>query len=333
MGTSNCLNAIMNSGQIQKFLKLYDLTASDLTLNFSGYYKHVVIAKDKVFLFARNEEAAKRLSRELDIYETLSKHLHEVVAIPKLIERSHDKEVHYYEYGVVSKISGEEFSRYILKLSDDELVAFLQKLSVVIASWHNVKTSNFASVLGDSTEIEYDSFGEKLIRDNDLTSTLAQWRAQISSYITLSDTQMNKIESALLNLRKMDDVLIHWDVHEDQILVESNDNVLQITGVLDWEGAFIGHPVWEFNFAEWGLEIWQRIDRFKLLRQAMWRKYLEERNLSGRINENSLHIFYLVQETIWTLKQINKSTINFTGQPFNETMKIYQRYFEEALSD
>ena len=49
-------------------------------------------------------------------------------------------------------------------------------------------------------------------------------------------------------------VLVHGDIHEDQLLVVDG----QITGILDWETARVDHPFWDFDLCEWGTGLWRR---------------------------------------------------------------------------
>jgi len=71
-------------------------------------------------------------------------------------------------------------------------------------------------------------------------------------------------------------VLVHGDVHEDQLLADGG----RLTGVLDWETARIDHPFWDFDFGEWGTGIWRRHRRdLGDLWARGWRAYAEVRGL------------------------------------------------------
>ena len=114
-----------------------------------------------------------------------------------------------------------------------------------------------------------------------------------------SASTTDKWQRALSELAGMDDVLLHGDIHEDQILVRSERN-LDVTGILDWGNAGIGHPALEFNFGEWGEEIWRCRDDFSVFRAALWSEYLDVRGLRGPSWE-SVHLLYTAQEIIWTM--------------------------------
>ena len=63
-------------------------------------------------------------------------------------------------------------------------------------------------------------------------------------------------------------VLVHGDIHEDQLLVNGG----RLTGVIDWETARFDHPYWDFDLGEWGTGLWRRRRRgFSALRARGWR--------------------------------------------------------------
>ena len=71
-------------------------------------------------------------------------------------------------------------------------------------------------------------------------------------------------------------VLVHGDLHEDQLLVVNG----RLTGILDWETARIDHPFWDFDLSEWGTELWRRHRAdFSRLWSRAWQPYAIERGL------------------------------------------------------
>ena len=95
-------------------------------------------------------------------------------------------------------------------------------------------------------------------------------------------------------LANLPPTLIHGDVHEDQFFVRSRSE-LKITGLIDWGTAAIGNPVFDFNFGEWGVDIWRYRTHFRRFRQVMWGEYLAARNINLSTVEG-LHVFYTLQE-------------------------------------
>ena len=71
-------------------------------------------------------------------------------------------------------------------------------------------------------------------------------------------------------------VLVHGDLHEDQLLADGG----QLTGVIDWETARVDHPFWDFDFGEWGTGLWRRRRRdFSALWARGWLAYAQRRGL------------------------------------------------------
>jgi len=95
--------------------------------------------------------------------------------------------------------------------------------------------------------------------------------------------------ATLLPLTALDDVLVHGDVCENQLLV--GEGSLEITGLLDWGRATVGNPLKDFDFGEWGIALFEWEPRFGELRRAMWESYREVRlaNLPGY---RAMHLFF-----------------------------------------
>ena len=110
-----------------------------------------------------------------------------------------------------------------------------------------------------------------------------------------SANNVDRWQQSLAELAGMDNVLLHGDIHEDQVLVRS-DQDLEVTGILDWGNAGVGNPALEFNFGEWGGEIWRYRDDFSAFRKALWSEYLDARGLHGPPWE-SVHLLYSMPGT------------------------------------
>ncbi len=81
---------------------------------------------------------------------------------------------------------------------------------------------------------------------------------------------------------------------------------MKITGILDWETVMYGHPIWEFNFFEWGIKIWKWWEYFSDFRRDMWKTYLERRRIVLSSLEG-LDLFYTLSEFLILLRP--KSTL------------------------
>ena len=82
----------------------------------------------------------------------------------------------------------------------------------------------------------------------------------------------------LASATRLGPVLVHGDIHEDQLLAEGD----RLTGVLDWETARVDHPFWDFDLGEWGTGLWRRRRRdFSALWARGWRAYATTRGLDA----------------------------------------------------
>jgi aminoglycoside phosphotransferase (APT) family kinase protein len=80
----------------------------------------------------------------------------------------------------------------------------------------------------------------------------------------------------LARAARLGPVLVHGDLHEDQLLAENG----RLTGIIDWETARVDHPFWDFDLGEWGTGLWRRRRRdFGVLWAGAWRAYATARRL------------------------------------------------------
>ncbi|MEI7603901.1 MAG: hypothetical protein WCJ19_02685 [bacterium] len=142
---SNAINAIFNQSELEHFCKRYNVqNIDDLKVNTDGYHKHIVFFKDYVFLFPRNPKYEASLKKELSIYKEFTNSM--PIALPHLIESVKDENISYYNYGVVSKLSGVAFSSVIDNLSYDQLIQFWNNLIDIMVKWHRINSSKFILV-------------------------------------------------------------------------------------------------------------------------------------------------------------------------------------------
>ena len=337
---NNSINAILNPRQLENFCKVFDLEPSEIETNFDGWHKHVLMTKDKVFLFPRSPQYAKEVKQELSLYNEFS-HLNSIV-LPKLIKRVRDKKISYYEFGVVTRLKGVAFSTFEETIKLDQLRKFLTDLSEIITTWHKIPTAELPSVLSKPKKdqlkrITLKNWHKKALESETVEAAVDFIYALVERITPsgLLNRELNsgteikkKWSAAIKELAELKDVLVHADVHEDQVLVDPT--TLEITAVLDWEVARIDNPLWDFNFGEWGLGIWKWTNNFATLRKEMWSKYLKSRNISLS-TEEGLHLFFTLWEITWLVLQKKKERIPITGTDFDKSVKIYLNKLKEIM--
>jgi len=326
MKDKNCIKAILIPPQIDKFCEIFGIKEKELEVNFDGWHKHILTTKDTVFLFPRNPKYKKALQKELDIYEEFT-HLNSV-PLPKLKKRVKDPEISYYEFGAITKLSGTAFSKFQTKIKSKQVEKFLLNLSKIISIWHNIPTNELPKILEVTSPttrklsvLNWHKVALSSNRVDEAISFIIGLIQKHSNDFAIGDTTRKKWIEAIEEIACLENVLIHGDVHEDQVLVELSDS-MEITGVLDWETARIDNPVWDFNFGEWGLEIWDWSDNFVQIRKKMWSTYLKERKISLS-TVHGLHLFFTLWEFTWLIKQRKEKEIAITKTDFKNSVKIY----------
>ena len=331
---SNSLHAVLNPRQLDNFCKLFNLKEGDIEANFNGWHKLVLMTKDTVFMFPRSPEYADAVSKEPTLYEEFA-HV-QSVALPRLVKRVHDKEISYYEFGAITRLRGVAFSSVIDDLSTDQLKPFLVELARITADWHSIPLAKLPSILtrtiDDGGPVTLENWGVKALTSASSSLAVDFMYSLVVSQVTkpdsilLDETQVKVLWcGALSELAALDHVLVHADIHEDQLLVDPHTR--GIAAVLDWESARIDNPVWDFDFGEWGLEIWKWTDDFAAMRQAIWSTYCTSRGLA--IRPHGLHLFYTLCEITRNEMQKDKSVLPMTSRGYVDSVALYLTKLEE----
>lgn len=337
MQNISSINAILNPQQLDFFLERFNLSQSEIKPNFSGWGKLVIEAKDFIFLFPRDPKTSEMLNRELTIYDFFNSLNSKI--LPTLIEKVHNENINYYDFGVVRKINGVPYSKFIDNVSYQQLHNFLLELTRVMLQWHSLKIGNLPSGIDyfrskDTTnEITIENWGQKAIDKTTIQIAIKFFWQKFQPFINQDEYSFeevelkSKMEKYLTELATIDSVLIHGDIHEDQIFVDPRNHAT-IMGIIDWGSVKIAHPIWDFDFGEWGSEIWQYRQHFAQFRAAMWKTYLNMRNIQN-VSEESLHFFYTLHEIMESIRQKDKSEIGFSEKNFDETIKGYLSQLNE----
>src|SRR5207302_3786348 len=93
---------------------------------------------------------------------------------------------------------------------------------------------------------------------------------EAAAFAAVPPSTARRWTEAVAPITQMSDAYLHGDICENQLLV---DESCQVTTVIDWDTAGIGHPLHDFDFGEWGYGIFAWEDEFPRLRQRMWDAY------------------------------------------------------------
>lgn len=315
MTKQEALEAILIPPQLDLLCKEFNLRVEELEPNFEGWTKHVIMAPECVFLFPRHSRFNEWLEKELEIYGVLG--ANPELRMPELLRIVDDATMSYYKFGVVSRLKGIPFWTFDEEIGVPEYEALLRNLGRQIAAWHDVAVGEIPAAVGPLEPDDHENIADQYrwmlqaLSAASMDETLDAVAGSIEKLIVefgehrfrdlVSDKNRGMWGAVIKELSSLDPVLIHGDVAEAQILVRSKED-LEITGITDWSTAAIASPLFDFNFWEWGFEIWRFRGSFRMLRRAMWEAYVDRRGISLTTLEG-LHLFYVLQEVYWLVKE------------------------------
>ena len=257
------VHAVLPPPQLRRFRELAGVGEEEaIEVVVGGWHKHVLLTADRAFLFPRHASHVEGFERELAVYDALADG--GVPLVPAGLDRWRDDDVHPYPFAAVTRLRGSHLA---------DPVGLFEQLGAAIAAWHDLPPP---PALGDvSPPPDHDRPHQRwLHRALDPAHThdaveeavdrlrafdrRAEWREHLHAAATLAR------------------VLVHGDVHEDQLLAEHDE----LTGVVDWETARIDHPFFDFDFGEWGTGLWRaHRPEFPDLWRRLWTPYARARGL------------------------------------------------------
>ncbi|NPD88791.1 MAG: aminoglycoside phosphotransferase family protein [Asgard group archaeon] len=330
MEVDDRIHGILNFSQLEFFCKRFNIEPKELHANFDGWRKLILYTEDKVFLFPRDPSGIFWLDMETTAYELFNDYPN--LPVPRFLEKVEDDKISYFNFTVASRLTGIPYSKLEDDVNFEMLSRMLTNLSSVFTLWHEIPIQKLPEKIKQRIEL-FDENQYKweiqLLNPDTMPEAIDYVHQKFIEYIEKYHKDLLKIlnshqtkniwNQCLEEIVSLPHTLIHADIHEDQILIESKDN-MRITGILDWETVMCGNPVWEFNFFEWGLKIWNWWKYFTEIRRSMWKIYLEKRGIELRTLEG-LDLFYTLSEFLIILKP-EKSLRNLIGNDFSSSLKL-----------
>jgi hypothetical protein len=251
--------AVLIPPQAARFASLTGADPDRQVLNVTGWNKLVLMDADRVFLFPRAAAGLEWFERELAVCQALTRTGLEIV--PRLLGRWEDPDVYPFPFAAVTRLRGEVPA---------EPEAFLGQLGRAIARWHELEPP---ALVGARPPRHHEAAHHRWLRRALSLDTSAAAAAEAASRLGRQDRAAAWAD-LLLRAAGHAPVLVHGDIHEDQLLADDG----RLTGIIDWETARIDHPFWDFDFGEWGTGLWRRHRHdFSTLWSRLWRAYATER--------------------------------------------------------
>ena len=259
------IEAVLIPPQLRRFRAVAGVEADEpLRVEVRGWHKLVVLAGGRAFLFPRHSADVEGLQRELVAYRVLERH--GVPLVPRVVGEWDDPEVYPHPFAAVTRVEG---------TPPRDATSLFDQLGAAVARWHAVDPTpeelRDAPVPPDHLVLDH----QRWIRRALDPSTVAD---AVTEAVERLDAPEHRAEwtehlGAAADLGR---VLVHGDVHEDQLLAVGDE----LTGVLDWETARIDHPFFDFDFGEWGTALWrEHRHEFPDLWRRQWEPYARARGL------------------------------------------------------
>jgi len=251
---------VLNHSQFEKFYERFNLLPTQIKANFNGWRKLILYTEELFFMFPRDPRGVEWLEKEAMAYKAMNDL--DIPPVPKLVEIVSDKEISYYDFLVVKKIKGEAYSKYEDELKDEDVKKMLFELAKVISLWYNIDLEDIDISLLKKTEenttnITIQNWEKAILNPDQVKEAILYIQGVIEYWgqkynfqaldTLISNDSLSKWSIILEEIANMNKVLVHGDIHEDQILLESKET-MKITGIIDWETVGIMNPIWDFNF-------------------------------------------------------------------------------------
>ncbi|MCP3985063.1 MAG: aminoglycoside phosphotransferase family protein [bacterium] len=276
------LLAVISPPRIERFFEVAGIDPNEeLTGDFGGWSKLVLLTRDRAFLFPRNESQVEAMEREIEGLRVFG--ATGLGEIPTLLDVWRDVGLGPYPIVAVQRLPGIPLERRLPGTDIEALGAIAERLGELAGRWHRVDPGTLARKSAPKADLL--SSLDALLGNQ---ISVADTANQIRACLRLDATGTSRARDALMHARALPPVPIHADLHEAQLLVEPEGRPL-LTGVIDWQTSVVGHPFAEFDLEQWGPTIWrEHRASFPKLRARFWKSYAPARGLDpelGRVFE------------------------------------------------
>jgi aminoglycoside phosphotransferase (APT) family kinase protein len=275
--------------QLERFRQLVELGDAPLAVDLTGFNKYVLLGDDRVFLFPRQVNNVEWFQRELAAYRALEGT--GLAIVPRVIGEWHDDAVYPFPFAAVTRLDG---------VRPRDASGVFDQLGRAIAQWHRIALPNLAGARPPAHHDRPDTRWLRRALDPATTGEAATEAADRLGHLERL-ARWNDLLDAGARHRH---VLVHGDIHEDQLLVVGG----QLTGILDWETARIDHPFWDFDLGEWSAAFWRRHRRdFSRLWSIAWQSYARERGFD--MDATPLETAFRLRHALYLLESDRDTSI------------------------
>jgi aminoglycoside phosphotransferase (APT) family kinase protein len=285
----NPLWAVLIPPQLAHFRTLVELGDAPLAVDFTGWNKYVLLSDSRAFLFPRRADNVEWFERELTAYRALEPT--GLAVIPRLGGEWWEDTIYPFPFAAVTRLHG-------VRPTDASVV--VAQLGRAIAQWHDLTPPELP---GARLPAHHDRPDMRWLHRALNPATARDAAAEAADRLGHPEQLARWTERLEVGARHQH-VLVHGDIHEDQLLVVEGE----LTGILDWETVRIDHPFWDFDLGEWGTGLWRR-HRHDLSRlwSIAWRSYARERGLA--IDAKPLETAFRLRQALYLLDNDREPSI------------------------
>lgn len=335
MNREEALQGVFTPPQLERFCRVFGVLPGELEPNFLGWYKRVVLSRNRAFLFPRDEAAVGQLEAELKLHAFLARA--GVRRIPRFIARVRDPLISRYPFGVVARVRGVELCRVLGGMRREQFAAVMRDFARLAATWHRIPAARVARFLPrrcrKPAPVTVENWHNQVLNPAETGKVvrfihrLAARRAGGAGRLAEEGTRRDW-ERVLGEIAALEPVIVAGDFHDGQIVL-ANARARRIRWVFDWGGARIDNPVAEFDFGEWDYVIFRRWSGFLDIRRGLWEEYLRRRSLSLS-TPHGLHLYHTLCELMWIEMRRGERRIAFTRRNYADSVRLHLRRLAEV---
>lgn len=234
---------VANNDEIKTIFDSLNININKITKikTFANFLVKVETNKENYFLkIYDNKIEAKTGYKLAHLYPLLSENN---IPVPKVIKYDDSLKLVKHSYLIITEIEGQMLCDVINTMNNNEKISFYYEFGKTIAKFHSITFDKFGESFNGKTVEKYAEANDKGPFDNwkDMHKEIIGYRLNIfknSSFEDLIEPIMSWFEKNS-NLIDYDIVprLLHIDLNQKNVFVKNNE----ISGILDFDGAFVGH--------------------------------------------------------------------------------------------
>lgn len=192
-----------------------------------------------MFLFPRQQDSVEWAERELRVYRALEPA--GLTLVPRVRNQWRDDAVYPFPFAEVTRLAGQRPA---------DPAGLFDQLGRALARCHMITPPELPGARPPAHQQQPHMHWLRRALDPSASGDAAAEAAGLLGRPDRLPVWRERLGAAA----RLEHVLVHGDVHEDQLLACDG----RLTGILDWETARVDHPFWDFDLGEWGTGLWRR---------------------------------------------------------------------------